>query len=155
MRHDQDDAGSSDIMNDSSESDLCSLWSRLARDLGFRTEQDSAAALSALFDHHKREEGNSLCKKSVLVDDNVSCTDVVCVVALNTATEWLSQSEERADALLQYKSFMDRLDEWTVDYVGERQIPPYVASLQVLLRMCMNSERPANVRPSPSHKSLV
>jgi hypothetical protein len=147
IRHNGEDVGTTSSMNESSESDLGSLWRSLARDLGFSTEQDSAAALSALLDHYKREEskshGNSI---SVLVEDNVSSTDVVCVVALNTATEWLSQSEERADALFQYNSFMDRVNEWTGEYKGERQISPYVASLQVLLRMCMNSERPAKVR---------
>lgn len=120
---------------------------RLASDLGFTTEEDSAAVLSALLDHYKREESKSSENSiSVLVDENVSSTDVVCVVALNTATEWLSQSAERADALFQYESFMNQVNEWTGGYKGERHLSPYVSGLQVLLRMCMNSERPAKVR---------
>lgn len=143
-----EDVDMTSSMNDtSSQGDIGQLWRRLANDLGFSTEQDSAAALSALLDHYKRQGSKSPeHRMSVLVDDDVSSTDVVCVVALNTATEWLSQSAERADALFQYDSFMNQVNEWTGEYKGERHLSPYVSGLQVLLRMCMNSERPAKVR---------
>lgn len=146
------DVDMTSIMNDtSSQSDLAQLWRRLASDLGFNTEQDSAAALSALLDHYRRGgKGTSENSISVLLEDDVSSKDVVCVVALNTATEWLSQSAERADALFQYESFMNQVNEWTGEYQGERHLSPYVSGLQVLLRMCMNSERPAKVRTCPS-----
>jgi hypothetical protein len=134
----------SNMESDSVSNDLA----QLGRDLNFSTEADSAAVLSALLDHYKRG-GQSLSpdkRISVLLDENVSPTDVVCVVALNTATEWLSQSEERANALFHYDSFMNQVNEWTVGYKAEAPISPYVSGLQVLLRMCMNSERPAKVR---------
>ena len=136
-----------DVDGMNSTSSAASELGKLASDLGFSTEQDSAAVLSALLDHYKREESKSPESSiSVLVDDNISSTDVVCVVALNTATEWLSQSAERADALFHYDSFMNQVNEWTGEYKGERHLSPYVSGLQVLLRMCMNSERPAKVR---------
>jgi hypothetical protein len=145
IRHYEEDVSLSYNMTEPAQSDLGALWRTLARDLGFSTEHDSAAALSALLDHHKREESNFRNHITVLIDDNVSSSDIVCVVTLNTAAEWLGQSEERADALLQYESLMQRVNEWTEEYSGEREISPYVAGLQVLLRMCMNSERPAMV----------
>lgn len=138
------------------ESDPGQLWRRLASDLSFSTEKDSAAALSALLDHYRRKESKSSEGSiSVLVDENVSSSDVVCVVALNTATEWLSQSEERADALFQYDSFMNQVNEWTGEYKGEKQLSPYVSGLQVLLRMCMNSERPAKVSYQLIHVCIL
>jgi hypothetical protein len=122
---------------------------QLGRDLNFTTETDSAAVVSALLDHYRRQCGKTT-NDLLLLDEKVSKTDVVCVVALNTATEWLSESQARADALLGYDSFMLQLNDWTGDYNGDkRQFSPYLSGLQALLRMCMNSESPARVRAIP------
>jgi hypothetical protein len=134
---------SSDIDSGPVPSDLASL----GHYLNFSTEADSAAVLSALLDHYKRETTTKSPDRrlSVFADD-VTSTDVVCVVALNTATEWISQSKARADALFHYDAFMEQVDEWTGRYNGDENMSPYVAGLQALLRMCMNSETPARVR---------
>lgn len=123
-------------------SDLASL----GQYLNFSTEADSAAVLSALLDHYKRESNIKSPERKISVfAEDITSTDVVCVVALNTATEWLSQSQARADALFQYDSFMDQVSEWTGKYSGFSNMSPYISGLQALLRMCMNSETPAKV----------
>lgn len=124
-------------------SDLASL----GHYLNFSTEADSAAVLSALLDHYKREKNVKSPERRITVfAEDVTSTDVVCVVALNTATEWLSQSQARADALFKYDAFMDQVNEWTGKYSDFSDMSPYISGLQALLRMCMNSETPAKVR---------
>lgn len=135
----------SDALNPVSgpDNDLASL----GKFLNFSTEADSAAVLSALLDHYKRESNTRSPERKISVfSEDVTSTDVVCVVALNTATEWLSHSQARADALFQYESFMDQVNEWTGKYSGFSNMSPYISGLQALLRMCMNSETPAKVR---------
>jgi hypothetical protein len=123
---------------------------QLGKDLNLDSDADSAAVLTALLDHYRRqhsspEKGTTM---SVLDEERVSNADVVCVVALDTANAWLSESSARADALFQHDTFMLQLKEWTSAYVRAKDegIAPYVSGLQVLLRMCMNSATPAKVR---------
>jgi hypothetical protein len=139
---------------------LSSPLATLGRELGIESEADSAAIVTILLKHYQHRIKETKTRRlSALLEDEVSSPELVCHVALSTATDWVSTSPERADALLQYGTFMQQIEEWTSNYrgAGNGVLIPYVSGLQLLLRLCMNSLGAAEVRwpPAPGGVCLV
>ena len=133
-----------------------SALAQLGRDLNFHTDNDSAAILTVLLEHYRtatRENGH--IKLSELLQDDISAPDIVCHLALNTATDWVSSSQARADSFVQYDAFTRQMSEWNSKFVksGDAQLFPYESGLQLLLRLCMNSANAAQVRPAQRLRS--
>jgi hypothetical protein len=122
---------------------------QLGRDLNFHSEADSAAILTVLLDHYRNKRKQVVHTRiSALLDEDISSPDLVCHMALTTAADWVASSPSRAEALMQYDTFMNQMKEWITRYLisGDEALFPYVSGLQLLLRLCMNSVGSAQVR---------
>ena len=122
--------------------ELMHEFSQLSHELLLVTDSDNAAFLSKLLEHSRsKDKANGEENAGILAHH----PDLMTVITLDTTTRWLDVSVERSKALMEIRSFIEHVM-GMVKVHAESSSPLHVrfsvlqSGLEVLLRMCMNSE---------------
>ena len=122
-------------------------FGQLARELNLTSDADSTAIISSLLNFYTRSADRPAKDGEKTLQEGVRSPDLVCHVALKSATAWVCSSPERADALVDGGAILQQMGRLKNGHQAKNQAAlPYAAGLQLLLRICINSSRACQVR---------